>query len=357
MPIYPNQKFKGPENRGFFKNPLFHFGFIALVLVAFLLLNSDSLAKLGYAKVASAAFFNGATSMVNSDLFFSQNKALALETPDLKIIQDNFVYGISTPRVLTTQTLGDIFGETQNKKEVTDYSVQPGDTIDSIAAAFNISSNTLLWANDLSRGAALKVGQTLVVPPVSGVIYAVRSGDTISDMAKTYKAKADDIIAFNNLSGEGDIFIGDVLIIPGGTMPSRALPSVQAQLADNFFIYPAEGQISQGLHYYNAVDLANKCGTPIYATAAGTVQRAVSNGGWNLGMGNHITVLHSSRIVSYYGHLLSLFVKPGDRVNVGDRIALMGSTGKATGCHVHFQVLGAKNPLAKYLVGTTLQYK
>jgi len=356
--IYKKGQLKKSEKRGFLKNPFFHFGFMALVLAGLLLLNSDSLAKLDYTKVSSASFFNGVANAVNSDLFFSQNKTLALETPDLKIIQDNFIYGISTPRVLTTQTLGNIFGETsQNKKEVTDYSVQPGDTIDSVATAFNISSNTLIWANNLSKGAALKVGQTLVVPPVSGVIYAVKSGDTISDVAKTHKAKTDDIIAFNNLSGEGDIFIGDILIIPGGSMPSKALPSVQAQLANNFFIYPAEGRISQGLHYYNGVDVANRCGTPIYAAAAGTVQRAVSNGGWNLGMGNHITILHSGGIVSYYGHLLSLFVKPGDRVNVGDRIGLMGSTGKATGCHVHFQVMGAKNPLAKYFVGAVLKYK
>jgi len=358
VPIYFKEKFRRADNEGFFKNPFFYFGFITFVLFCLLFLNSDSLAKLDYVKVSSASFFKGASNLVNSDLFFSQNKALALETPDLKIIQDNFLYGISTPRVLTTQTLGDIFGESsQNKKEVVDYSVQPGDTIESIANAFNISSDTLIWANDLSRAAALKVGQTLVVPPVSGVIYVVKPQDTISDISKTYKAKADDIITFNNLSGEGDIFIGDILMIPGGIMPSKALPFVQTQLADNFFIYPAEGQISQGFHYYNAVDLANKCGTSIYAAAAGTVQRAVSNGGWNFGMGNYITILHSGGIATYYGHLLALFVRPQDHVNVGDRIALMGQTGNATGCHVHFQVMGARNPLAKYLVGTALRYR
>ena len=141
-------------------------------------------------------------------------------------------------------------------------------------------------------------------------------------------------------------------------MPAKSAPGiVQTPLADSFFIYPAEGQITQGLHYYNAIDLANKCGTPIYATAAGTIQRAASNGGWNFGMGNYITILHSNGVVTYYGHLMALLVKPGDSVNVGDRIGLMGRTGQATGCHVHFQVMGAKNPLARYTVGTTLQYK
>ena len=349
------EQLKRPENRGFFKNPFFHFGLFALVLLGLLFLNSDGLAHLDYKKVSSASFFNGVANAVSTDLFFSQNKALSLETPDLKIIQDDFLYGITTPRILTTQPLGDIFGEApQNKKEVTEYTIQPGDTIDSIAAAFEISANTLLWANDLSKGSALKVGQTLVVPPVSGVIYAVRSGDTISDIARIYKAKAEDIIAFNNLSGEGDIFVGDILIVPGGVMPAKALPSINAQLTDSFFIYPAEGKITQGLHYYNAVDVANKCGTPIYAAAAGVVQRIK----FDYRYGNYITILHSNGVVSYYGHLQAYFVKSGDQVNVGDRIALMGTTGKeSTGCHLHFQVTGTKNPLARFLFGSILKYR
>ena len=139
-------------------------------------------------------------------------------------------------------------------------------------------------------------------------------------------------------------------------MPKKPVPSItQNPVPDSFFIYPAEGVITQGLHYYNAVDLANQCGTPVYAAASGTVQRA--RYGWNYGGGNQVTILHSGGIVTYYGHLQSIFVKPGDQVTVGDRIALMGQNGIATGCHVHFQVIGAKNPLARYGVGTTLKYK
>ena len=179
----------------------------------------------------------------------------------------------------------------------------------------------------------------------------------MGQIAKTYKSNVDDIISFNNLANESDIFIGDTLIIPNGAMPQKAAPSViNVPLADNFFIYPAEGIITQGLHYYNAIDLANKCGTPIYAAAAGTVQRAVFNNSWNLGMGNYITILHSNGTVTYYGHLMTVFVKPGDRVDTGDRIGLMGQTGDATGCHVHFEVIGASNPLARYAVGTTIRY-
>ena len=198
--------------------------------------------------------------------------------------------------------------------------------------------------------------------PVSGLVHVVKSGDTISQISKTYKAKADDIIAFNNLVNEGDIFIGDILIVPAGTMPQKPAPSViEAPLADSFFIYPVEGRITQGLHWYNAIDVANKCGVPIYAAASGTVQRVKY--GWNSGGGNQLSILHSNGIVTYYGHLMTIFVKQGDKVNIGERIALMGGgnglagAGISTGCHLHFGVTGAQNPLAKYFVGTIINYK
>ncbi len=361
MSNLPSKQFKKSNSEGGSKNPFFYFGLFSFVLLGFLFFGSKSLAEVSYFKSSDTllanSFFKNTKNLGDNSLFFSQNKNLSLETPDLKIIQDSFVYGISVPHLMTTQTLGSIFGgSNQDKKDIFEYSVQVGDTIESVAQNFNISSNTLLWANNLSKNSTLKTEQNLVILPVSGLVHIVKSGDTISEISKTYKSNIDDIVSFNNLTNEGDIFIGDILIIPGGVMPKKSAPSVaQTQLADSFFIYPAEGIITQGLHWYNGIDLANKCGTPIYAAASGVVQRVKY--GWNFGGGNQITILHSNSIVSYYGHLLSLSVKPGDQVSVGDRIALMGSTGKSTGCHLHFQVMGAKNPLAKFPVGKVIKYK
>jgi len=196
------------------------------------------------------------------------------------------------------------------------------------------------------------------------MVHIIEPGDTVSGIAQDYKAEQEEIISFNNLVNKGDIYIGDVLIVPGGTTPSKAVASAkQIPLAENYFIFPTEGTISQGLHYYNAIDVANKCGTPIYATAAGIVQRAYGSGAWNYGMGNYITILHNNGTVTYYGHLMTLFVKPGDKVGVGQNIALMGGqpgmagAGKSTGCHLHFQVVGAKNPLSAYALGAKISYK
>lgn len=353
--------------RRFFQNPLFYFGLFSFIGLFFLFSGADGLAKLSYSQNSEAVFLTPLferSDNIDNDLFFGRNKLFAPETPDLKIIQDNFIYGISTPRVFTTQTLGAVLGDPfrQEQREVVEYSVQPGDTIESIAQNFKISLNTLLWANNLSRISTLKVGQILTILPVSGVVHIVKTEDTISEISKTYKVKTEDVVAFNDLTGELDIFIGDILIVPDGVMPAKPLPSsAPAALADSFFIYPAEGQITQRIHWYNAVDVANKCGTPVYAAAPGVVQR--TRYGWNFGGGNLVTILHSSGIVTYYGHLMTIFVKPGNRVDVGTKIGLIGGgvgmegAGISTGCHLHFGVTGAKNPLSGYLKGAFIKYR
>lgn len=241
-----------------------------------------------------------------------------------------------------------------------------------IANAHNISIETLLWANDLTISSKLKVGESLIILPTDGVLHIVKSGDSLSAIAGTYKAQLENIVAYNNLSNQNDIYIGDILIVPGGKIPppstsSKKTTSVannnQMPVADNFFIYPVEGQVSQGLHYYNAIDVRNSCGTPVYAAATGVVQRAVFNGGYNNGMGNHVTILHSNGTVTYYGHLMSVFVTPGQTIYTGQNIGTVGGApgmagaGRSTGCHLHFQVVGAKNPLAKYPVGAYIKYK
>ena len=353
--------------KGLFENPLFYFGLFSVVIFFGIYASSDSSAGLGPGHVVFLNSFSGKSNNLNSDsLFSSKTTAIPLEAPDLKIMQNNTLCGVSTPCVVSGKVLGDVFGgNNQNQKDVVDYIVQAGDTLQSIADSYKISVNTLLWANDLNSSSTIKVGQSLAVLPVDGVLHVVKSGDTVSAIAQSYKAHSEDVISYNDLANQDDIYIGDILIVPGGVMSKKSGPIINSQipLADNFFIFPAQGRITQGLHFYNAVDLANKCGTPIYAAAAGIVQRVVSNGGWNSGMGNHITILHSNGTVTYYGHLMTLLVRPGDKVYTGQNIALMGGApgmlgaGDSTGCHVHFEVVGAKNPLAAYLKGSIISYK
>ncbi|GAI25309.1 unnamed protein product [marine sediment metagenome] len=204
----------------------------------------------------------------------------------------------------------------------------------------------------------IKVGQELIILPVSGVVYFVKKNDTLSEIAKIYKGDVEEIIAFNGLSNEGDIFIGDVLIIPDGKMPLRVPYIALTPVGESYFsIFPCEGKITQGLHPFNAIDIANSCGKPVVAVATGTVQRA----GWiNNIYGRIVTILHPNGVVTYYGHLSRVLVVPGQPVSAGDIIASIGNTGHtlgATGCHLHFEVRNAKNFLANYLVGTYLSWK
>src|SRR3989344_8171532 len=105
------------------------------------------------------------------------------ESPDLSIIQKNSLAAVSPPIMVTPQVLGALAGgETYEwqEKEVTEYLVQPGDNLWSIAEKFNISLETILWANDLNKNSLIQIGQKLVILPVSGVSHQVQRGDNVS---------------------------------------------------------------------------------------------------------------------------------------------------------------------------------
>jgi murein DD-endopeptidase MepM/ murein hydrolase activator NlpD len=90
-----------------------------------------------------------------------------------------------------------------------------------------------------------------------------------------------------------------------------------------------------GAAMHAGIDLAGPVGTPIYATADGLVHRA----GWNSGgYGNLIEVDHGRGIQTRYGHLAQVLVSPGQQVKRGQLIARMGSTGRSTGSHLHYEV-------------------
>ncbi|MFH1643316.1 MAG: LysM peptidoglycan-binding domain-containing protein [Patescibacteria group bacterium] len=295
-----------------------------------------------------------------SDLFLSSIEKFSIESPDLLLIQKNSLRASMPPTVFSPQVLGSLVGtsvESTARNYIIEYVVESGDTLSVIANNNNISLNSLLWANDLTQYSKIKVGQKLVIPPVSGIIYVVKKGDTLSQIVEKYKGSVQEIVEFNKLSSESDIFIGDIVVIPGGKMPEGLTRIVSIPVGASYFIYPCEGTITQGLHgdIRNAVDIANKCGKPIIASASGIVQRSGTI--W-IG-GQRITILHPNGVVTYYGHLSKIFVTSGQEVRKGDIIGLMGNTGYTigvTGCHLHFDVRGTANFLGGYSVGTKLSW-
>lgn len=294
------------------------------------------------------------------NLFVQSFNNFVKESPSMSFIQKNSLISISPTSSIDGQTLGSMIGAIENgeereqRKDILEYIIEPGDSLSSLAEKFNISLSTILIANNLNSKSIIKPGNKLIILPVNGILYYIKQGDTLSDIAKTYKGETEEIITVNGLSSEGDIFIGDILIIPNGKIPASK-PSVypaDIPIGSSYFIYPvATVHITQGLHWYNAIDFGAKCGEPIYAAAAGVIQKI--GYGWNGGAGNYVRIIHPNGVVTMYGHVQTILVVQGQYVSQGDIIALVGGkpgmagAGKSTGCHVHFDVFGARNPFAK----------
>lgn len=232
------------------------------------------------------------------------------------------------------------------------YVVREGDTLSQIAEMFDVNVNTIKWSNDLSSN-TLKTGQTLVILPISGVKHTIVKGDTLSSLAKKYKGDVDEIIAYNNLKKGEALIAGEVIIIPDGeaVIKSSSGSSTYTNSSGSglkeysgYYMRPiAGGRKTQGIHGYNGVDLAAPIGTPIFAAADGEVIISRS-GGWNGGYGNYIVIRHANGTQTLYAHNSKNNVSVGDTVNKGDTIGAIGSTGKSTGPHIHFEIRGAKNP-------------
>lgn len=254
-------------------------------------------------------------------------------------------------------TIVDIVEGVKNNGQISVYIVREGDSLSEIAEMFDVSVNTILWSNDLKKGSALKPGQTLTILPISGVRYTVKKGDTLASVAKKYNGNADEIIRYNDLDTDGDLAIGSIIIIPNGQIPVETKTSGTAVVKKTspargtgvpeyagYYLRPIVGGVkTQGIHGYNAVDLAASAGTPVMASAGGTVVVA-SSGSWNGGYGNYVVIAHSNGTQTLYSHLQAVSVVRGQTVAQGDVIGSVGSTGKSTGYHLHFEIRGAKNP-------------
>lgn len=229
------------------------------------------------------------------------------------------------------------------------YAVRSGDTLSGIAEMFGVSVNTIIWANDL-KSKTLKEGQELIILPISGVRHTVKSGDTLQTLAKKYKADLNDILSYNGLESDAKIAVGDVIIIPDGVVSAAAQTSIakssssQSVVASGYYIRPLRGGVkSQGIHGYNGVDIAAPVGTPIVASAGGTVIIAKASG-YNGGYGLYVAIKHPNGTQTLYGHMSKVNVTVGQQVEQGETIGAVGNTGRSTGPHIHFEVRGAKNP-------------
>jgi len=252
-----------------------------------------------------------------------------------------------------TGSLADVEEQPPASDQINIYVVREGDTLSQIGQMFNVSVNTIRWANDIGRGEAIQPGQTLVILPISGVRYTVESGDTLKSITKKYNADLDEVLSFNNLSENATLSVGEIIVVPDAemgepaetyTVPTHVVASSPAGSSDGYFIEPVPGALrTQGLHGYNAVDLGAPAGTQILAAASGDVLLSRSYG-WNGGYGNYIVIKHDNGTQTLYAHNNQNIVFAGQHVVQGQVIGYVGATGRVTGSHLHFEVRGARNP-------------
>jgi len=239
------------------------------------------------------------------------------------------------------------------RDSVVTYLVQPGDTVSGIAQKFGISTDTIRWQNDLKSIEAIKPGQKLGIPPVSGVVHKVKRGETIYSIAKKYSVDAQAVVnwPFNNYTDD-EIFalaVGQLLIVPDGIKPDEVLwdptsrlairqtPDAGAVSPTGQFIWPASGQITQYFRWYHpAIDIANKGAPDALAADSGTVIVAGMPDRW--GYGIRVIIDHGNGFQTLYAHLQSIYVQPGQTVTRGSAIGKMGSSGRSSGIHLHFEI-------------------
>lgn len=276
----------------------------------------------------------------------SPNPQASSTKGDISILSDNSILPESQG------PLTDGKDHSVNSDQISIYVVRSGDTLPAIAKMFNVSTNTISWANDLKLN-KISVGQTLIIMPMTGIQYTVKSGDTLKAIVNKYKGDLDEVMQYNNLTLNSKLAVGDIIFIPDGdvvpvsvkTTSGGSLTSQSSTPSySGYYLRPITGGVkTQGIHGHNGVDLASSYGARIMAAADGVVLIA-KNGGWNGGYGSYVVIKHSNGTQTLYGHLSSVNVSAGQSVEQGQTIGGMGSTGKSTGVHLHFEVRGAKNP-------------
>ena len=231
--------------------------------------------------------------------------------------------------------------------------VTPGDSLWAIAQRNGTTVEALMSANHL-LAAKIKPGDTLTVPGrfaatstadqggTTPPTIKVKKGDTLYDIAQRYNTTVTALMSVNELSGQ-TIRVGQTLSIVGGSDLVRATPITSAPVTSSPMVWPLSGAITSrygyrqlrigGSNFHGGLDIDGVTGDPIVAATAGVVTFS----GWRGGYGN-LVIVTAGDSEYYYAHASELLVGAGQSVAAGQLIARVGSTGRSTGSHLHFEI-------------------
>jgi murein DD-endopeptidase MepM/ murein hydrolase activator NlpD len=256
------------------------------------------------------------------------------------------------------------------------YNIQRGDTLEGIRKDFGLGDPcTLIWSNDRNKVSPLRPGAEILVPPVDGVYFKIRETMTIKQLAELTTV---DPFAIIDSPYNADLFDatpdsllveGLQIMVPGGNGGNcniwEAGPTVAggssgsggtAGVSGSYSLWGCNASVQGGgfpatnplggSRYtffqgfsgaHTGVDLSADSGTPVGAAGLGTVVFA----GWNsYGYGNTVVIAHGTTF-TLYGHLSSIGVRCGQSVSAGQTIGGVGSTGRSSGPHLHFEIRDA----------------
>ena len=246
---------------------------------------------------------------------------------------------------------------------LTQYAVQPGDSLWSIANKFDLDLDTIIGSNKISNINYLKLGTVLRIPNQDGIFVKVGKNDTVAKLADKHGSYKQAVFAANLLTEDAHLRMGTEIFLPGAKVAAvtASAPKVRSRGAasakvtatsSRMFRWPVMGKISSVFGwrrspfgrrrvFHSGLDIRAPRGRGIVAAGDGRVVHS----GWMGGYGKTIVILHPSGLSTLYGHCSSLLVRNGASIRAGQLIARVGSTGRSTGNHLHFEVRRNGTPM------------
>ncbi len=222
------------------------------------------------------------------------------------------------------------------------HKVTTGETLESIAAKYNLTLATLTSLNPELKGKAMPIGKEVLIPPFNGIRVEVPVGSRWQDVAANYGLRPEILYEVNGCQiqpqqvfvpganwvatgrGSQDNYLG----FPGYPLPSQAIVS----LSYGWFQHPKTRKAT----FHNGLDLAANPGTKVMSVDSGTVAFAGDRGSY----GNLVVINHQGGRQTRYAHLQEVNVTTGQQVKQGDTLGKVGVTGNPDidKPHLHFEV-------------------